>query len=192
MIEKGYFYLKNYHEENNPLMGSFILTYPVLISAFSLKAGVFIAFILSILIVTTKVFSIICRKFLPKLVAYNLLILYTGTYVTLVYLIAEAMYPEQIKILFLPVIFLGIHSIINEKLKLKKINQNILFCLLDGIIFFTISMFFIFVISLMYRTDVYKNQMAFTFLLLSIASFILNFARLEFENYFNKKQKEQE
>lgn len=187
-----YLKLKLHIEENNPILIAFMVIFPALTATYSVNGAFFIMCILTLLLLATRVSSVLCLRYLPKFMAFNVSILLISTYITLVLLITNAIYPGQLLILIIPASFLSTNNIIS--VRFAKINHidKITNCLIDGLIYFSITTIYILLIGLLNKFFVYSKQSPFSLLTFAVSTLILNFIRVVIENHIERTNQQKE
>lgn len=181
-----YMKAKKHFLENNPVLTCFLVIYVVIIASYSIKTSLYITLLLTFILVTTKMIFLINKSFFNNLIAFNLNVLYISTYITLILMISNVLYPNHLKML-IPVAILLIYGyMISGNLGIKNKNDKLVFCLFDGIIFFIISCIYTLIIS--FLNIFYANfpNTNTSILALALITLFLNFIRIKFEAYLKK------
>lgn len=186
MIEK-YSALRKYFLDNNPVLTCFLVMYPVFISYQSVKISMYITFALTIMLIFLKIINLLTFRFLSPVIAYNISILYVSTYISLIFMISNTLYPNQLEILVPISILLITSSLVTAKLEIFDTNKRVFFCLIDGLIFMAISLvyiFFVFIIKIFLPNIDSGNS---PILAISISTIFLNIIRIRLDRRTNEK-----
>lgn len=187
-MSNTYNYIKKYFLSNNPVLTSFLIIFPAVISSYSFILGFYFAIILTFMLIITKMFFLITSRCSNKIIALNINTLFIATYITLIFLISNILYLNQIRILIPSSILLISNYIITDKLGISSKNDKLVFCLLDGLIFFLISLVYVLIIGI---TSIFFASLStsdFSVLYFALTTLLLNFIRLKFETFLEKKE----
>ncbi len=187
-MTKLYYYLKNHGKQHNPLLIEFLILYPAIPATYSLYAATYMMVVLTILIVATKVTTVVSYRLFPKAFAYTLTVLIVTTYSTLIFMISNAIFPGHFRILLLPFAFLSMNSIIINRLNHDQFETSLSSCFLEGALYLIQTSFCISVIAILGITNLYSNQSAFAILALAITAFMLNFIKIKLEQIILSKE----
>lgn len=182
-----YNFIKKYFLNNNPVLTAFLIMFTAIISSYSLKIGFFISIILTLTLIVTKMFFLITSKYLKRNMALNLNILCVSTYVTLLFIISNILYMNQIKILIPASIILIFGNILNDRLGVKNENDKLVFCLLDGFIFFLISFIYMSTINIISSVFLILSTANLSILYFALSTLLINFFRIKIEFLLEKK-----
>ncbi len=187
-MQEFYFKLKNYIRNNNPIPFSFLLVYPSIVATFGFFKAVYITVILSLLLTSTKMIFIICDKFSNKNVAHFLFSLFVSTYISIIYLITNALFPYQIKALVIITPVFILYYILGDNLgHTAVLDRNISHAFYDGILFSLCSFCFIVIISSLDFINVFNNKVVFSLVNFAIATLLIKCIIIVFEKFLDKK-----
>lgn len=178
---------KKYFIENNPILTCFLIIYVSIIASYSILIAFYVSILLSFMLIVTKMIFLINNAIFIKPIAFSLNILYSSTYITLIFMISNVLYPNQLKILIPSSILLLTNYIITVNLGISNKNNKLLFCLADGLIFFIIACVYVLFIGILNSISGILTIESLSILDLSIVTFFLNFIRIKFENLLQKR-----